>query len=70
MALDYNLKTRTMMNNVEGANLELEDGDDNDMEFEATNVEISDNVVVIADELENGDPFYILLCNRPLHRCQ
>ncbi len=58
------------MNNVEGANLELEDGDDNDMEFEATNVEISDNVVVIADELENGDPFYILLCNRPLHRCQ
>jgi len=70
LALDYNLKTRTMMNNVEGANLELEDGDDNDMEFEATNVEISDNVVVIADELENGDPFYILLCNRPLHRCQ
>jgi len=58
------------MNNVEGANLELEDGDDNDMEFEATNVEIGDNVVVIADELENGDPFYILLCNRPLHRCQ
>jgi hypothetical protein len=59
-----------MMNNVEGFNLELEARDDGDMEFEATNVEIGDNVIIIANELENGDPFYILLCNRPLHRCQ
>jgi hypothetical protein len=40
------------------------------MEFEAANVEIGDDVVVIVDELENEDPFYIFLCNRPLHRCQ
>ncbi len=51
------------MNNVEGFDLESEVGDDGDMEFKATNVEIADNVVVIANELENGDPFYIFLCN-------
>jgi hypothetical protein len=58
------------MNNVERFDSKFEVGDDSDMEFEATNVEIGENVVVITDELENGNPFYILLCNRPLHRCQ
>jgi hypothetical protein len=59
-----------MMNNVEGFDSKFEAGEDDDMKSKATNVEIGDNVIVIADELENGNPFYILLCNRPLHRCQ
>jgi hypothetical protein len=59
-----------MMNNVEGSNSKFEVGNDGDMKSKATNVEIGDNVAVIANELENGDPFYILLCNRPFHRCQ
>jgi hypothetical protein len=49
-----------MMNNVEGSDSKFEVGNDDDMESEATNVEIGDNVVVITDELENGNPFYIL----------
>jgi hypothetical protein len=33
LALDYNLKACTMMNNVEGSNSKFEVGDDSDMEF-------------------------------------
>ncbi len=69
LAFDCNLKTHTMMNNVEGFYSKWEAEDDGDMESKVANVEIGDNVAVIVDELENGDPFYILLCNRPLHRC-
>jgi hypothetical protein len=49
-----------MMNNVEGFDSKFEVRDDDDMESKATNVDIGDNVVVIANELENGNPFYIL----------
>ncbi len=60
LALDCNLKAHSMMNNVEGFDSKFEVRDDDDMESKATNVDIGDNVVVIANELENGNPFYIL----------
>jgi hypothetical protein len=40
------------------------------LEFEATTIEVGDNFAVIANELENGNPFYLVLCNKPLHRCE
>jgi hypothetical protein len=40
------------------------------LEFEATKVEMGDNFVVISNKLDNGDPFFVVICNKPLHRCQ
>jgi hypothetical protein len=40
------------------------------VELEATKVESGDNFVVILDELENGDLFYVIFCNKPLHMCE
>jgi hypothetical protein len=40
------------------------------LELEAIRVEYGNNFAVIYDELENGDPFYVILCNKPLHRCE
>jgi hypothetical protein len=36
---------------------------DEDIENEATKVKVGDNYVVISNELENGDPFYVILCD-------
>jgi hypothetical protein len=38
-------------------------------ETKAVKVEVGDNYVVVTNEPKNGDPFFILLCNKPLHRC-
>lgn len=49
------------------------DNDLNDyamLRVDAIKVEVGDNFVVIANELENGDPFYVLLCANPLHTCE
>jgi hypothetical protein len=43
---------------------------DGDLEFEAARVELGDIIVVIFDDLENGDPFFVVLCNKPLHMCE
>ncbi len=32
-------------------------------------VELGDNFMIILKELENGDPFYMVQCTKPLHRC-
>jgi hypothetical protein len=47
---------------TEGSNM------DEDIKSE-TKVEVGDNFVVISYEFENGDPFYVILCDKPLHRC-
>jgi hypothetical protein len=41
--------------------------DDEDFEGETMKVEVGDNFVVISNELENGDPFYVILCDNALH---
>ncbi len=41
-----------------------------DAEIETSRVEVGDNFVVVANELENGNPFYLILCNKPLHWCE
>jgi hypothetical protein len=38
--------------------------DNEDFENEATKVEVGDNFAVILDELENGDPFYVIYVSR------
>jgi hypothetical protein len=38
--------------------------DDEIFESEVAKVEVGDNFVVIFKELENGDPFYVVLCDR------
>jgi hypothetical protein len=45
-------------------------GNDDDLEFEATRVELGDIIVVISNDLENGDPFFVVFCNKPLHMCE
>jgi hypothetical protein len=31
---------------------------------------VGDNFAIISNELENGDPFYVILCDKPLHWCE
>jgi hypothetical protein len=57
------------MNEIEGA-LDSKDGDHIDLELKAANVELVDNFAIISNELEHGDPFYVVFCNKPLHRCE
>ncbi len=33
------------------------------IESETTKVKVGDNFAVISNELENGDPFYVILCD-------
>jgi hypothetical protein len=40
-----------------------------DIEIKATKVEIGNNYAIVSDELENGDAFFVILCNKSLHRC-
>jgi hypothetical protein len=51
----------------------LENDDSNDFEdnneIKATKVEVGDHYVVVANEPKNGDPFFVVFCNKPLHRC-
>lgn len=56
-------------NQVVGLESDESDSDD-DCESEAAKVEIGDNYAVFTDDLENGGPFFIVLCNKPLHRCE
>jgi hypothetical protein len=59
------------MNKIKGvSNSHLEDGDQTNLESKATKVELGDNFVIIFDELEHGDLFYVILCNKLLHRCE
>jgi hypothetical protein len=59
-----------MMNNMEGSK-PYSDVDEGlcDLEFEVVCVELGDNFMIILEELENGDPFYMVQCTKPLHRC-
>jgi hypothetical protein len=59
-----------MMNSMEGLKLDL-DADEGlcDLESEVVHVELGDNFAIISKELENGDPFYMVHCTKPLHRC-
>jgi len=41
-----------------------------DGESKATKIEVGDNFVVIANELGNGDPFFVILCDHVLHQCK
>jgi len=36
---------------------------DEDIENEAVKVKVGGNYVVISNELENGDPFYVIICD-------
>jgi hypothetical protein len=59
------------MQDMEESNLELEGFDmDEDIESKVAKVEVGNNLAIISDELENGDPFYVLLCDNPLHQCE
>jgi len=59
------------MNEIEGAlDLDSKDGDRTNLESEAAKVELGDNFTVIFDEFKHGDPFYVVLCNKLLHRCE
>jgi hypothetical protein len=54
---------------MEESNFESEGSNmDEDIKSE-TKVEVGDNFVVISYELENGDTFYVILCDKPLQRC-
>jgi len=57
---------------VDNSNSDSNDSNTNDegFESEATRVEVGDNFVIIFDELKNGDPFYVLLCDQALHECK
>jgi hypothetical protein len=52
------------MQDMDNSNLDYDDLniDDEGFESEATKVEVGNNFEVIFNELENGDPFYVILC--------
>ncbi len=43
---------------------------DGDLEFEVVRVKLGDIIVVVYNELENRDSFFVVLCNKPLHMCE
>ncbi len=58
------------MTKIEALDFDLDARNDGDLESKATRVELGDNFVVISNDLENGDPFFVVLCNKPLHMCE
>jgi hypothetical protein len=54
------------MQDMDNSNPDFHDSNTNDecFESEVTTVEVGDNFVIISNELENGDPFYVILCNQ------
>jgi hypothetical protein len=57
-------------NNLGDPNFDFDSDENEDWENEATKVEIGNNYVIVAKELENGDPFYVVFSDKPLHRCE
>ncbi len=57
---------------MDNSNLNSDDSeiDDEGFESEVAKVEVGDNFAVISNELENGDPFYVILCDQALHECE
>ncbi len=51
-----------------GSNLDDSNAKDN-IETKATKVEIGNNQVVVSNELKNKKVFFVVMCNKPLHRC-
>jgi hypothetical protein len=39
-----------------------------DCETKAAKVEVGDNYAIVAKESEEGDPFYIVMCNQPVYK--
>jgi len=46
-----------------GSNLDGLDVDNN-IEIKATKVEIGNNYAIVSNELENGNAFFVFLCNK------
>jgi hypothetical protein len=44
--------------------------DDGDLESKVTRVKLGDNFVVISNDLENGDPFFVVFCDKSLRMCE
>ncbi len=58
------------MNNMEGSKFDsYVDEGLCDLESKVMGVELGDNFAIIAEELENGDPFYMVFCTKPLYKC-
>jgi hypothetical protein len=52
--------------NLEQAEGNDEDDEDDELEDEAARVEVGFNIAVMADGLEKGNPYFIILCDKPL----
>jgi hypothetical protein len=54
------------MQDIDNSNPNSIDLDIGDEGFgsQATKVEVGNNFVIISDELETGDPFYVILCDQ------
>ncbi len=63
----FNVQAQIMINEMNASNIDFENGDDCDLEYEIRKVKVGNNFVVIANELENNDPFYLVICNKPLY---
>jgi hypothetical protein len=50
---------------LESENFDFED----DNEIEVAKIKIGNNCVVVVDEPKNEDAFFMVLYNKPLHRC-
>jgi hypothetical protein len=56
-----------MINEVNAIDIDFKNGNDCPLEYEIGRVKMGNNFVVIANELENNDPFYLVICNKPLY---
>jgi hypothetical protein len=41
-----------------------------DGESKVAKIKVGDNFVIVVDELENVDPFFVILCDHDLHQCE
>ncbi len=60
----------TTITQIEALNFDSDAKNDGDLEIEVAKVELGDNFAIISNDLENGDLFFVVLCNKPLHMCE
>jgi hypothetical protein len=67
----YIWQAHGIMANIQDGGYDSKDFEvDHDFENEASKVEVGDNFTIIIDEPKNGDPFFVILCDKTLHKCE
>ncbi len=71
MLCAFVLQVNGLVVDMEDYGSKLENFDTNDdIQSKVVKVEVGDNFAIIAGELENGNLFFVVLCDKALHCCE